>query len=278
MSSYLKRSPLADRMDDQSTHKHVKVTGGQVQPLDTASSPWRTTENPSRHDSGMGRCEVTRGRHVPLLSPGGTQDCSPPTEQMPWGESSCTSLFFNLFWHAKYFHFCSGSRSTEDGAECSAHCGGAAEGPAFCQPDGRAGSRGRWGLTQLPTWPKTFSIIPRLLCFADKAVSPPEYFPWTEQTDKFLCYRGNIPTFKKKKGIPPTFGERKGHTGGVSREGQWGTGEHCTLLHLTSFRHFADTRVSSHVVPPLSVKEIGTSRGQFKSQVDRSALWHWAVQ
>lgn len=35
------------------------------------------------------------------------------------------------------------------------------------------------------------------------------------------------------------------HTGGVSREGRRGTGEHCTLLHLASFRHFADTRLKS---------------------------------
>lgn len=106
---------------------------GQIWPLDATSSTWRRAENPARQDSAVGRqhgkwlvARVSLCRHQTVRCDTKKVALSRRSDATGRGRR-CITLFVNLFWHAKYFHFCSGSRSTKDGVECSAHCGGAIE-------------------------------------------------------------------------------------------------------------------------------------------------------
>lgn len=135
VASYLKQSHLADWTGDQSPHGQDKV----IWVGDKVSQTWPPRGcllNPggSGEPSQAGQhCviptwEMTCSRCVPLLSQDCQvwhKDCSLTWKWCHGEEKAVHHLFVNLSWHAKYFHFCSGSRSAKDGAECLAHCGGA---------------------------------------------------------------------------------------------------------------------------------------------------------
>lgn len=153
MSSCLKQIHLVGWTDDQSTPKDVRMPSvGAVawnRPGLTSGHyvlHLKNCERDSTVGQGHGKWLVADTSLCTTRLLGGMQGRSFYSH---WTDVTgrrrlCITLFFNLFWHAKYFHFCSGSRSAEGAADCTAYCGGADEGPAFCQPDVRDGSCGTW--------------------------------------------------------------------------------------------------------------------------------------
>lgn len=149
----------------------------------------------------------------------------------------CITLFFNLFWHAKYFHFCSGSRSAEDAADCTAYCGGADEGPAFCQTRCERWKLWHMGLT------KNKQPDQRLLQYQSKSCLFSSHGIWTyqssrifstarEQIDKILCFSGNLFPLQKRE-LPQLLEGWKERAHALCR--RW-KGEHCTPLHVTQLQ------------------------------------------
>ena len=132
------------------------------------------------------------------------------------------------------------------------------------------------------------SILPTnlvsLRLIGSDPVSPPEFLPPTGNKQMTMYILGEISSLFEKvrrqkcQNPAPNFcGEQAGHTNANAASGEARRArEEChALWRVTQLQAAtADAHPRSHAAPVFSVKEIGTSRGQFKSQMDRRALWH----